>query len=742
MQRVASFPAACFLVCFVCAAAQEQVYVNFGFSQDTPLFKKYAVMNSGLIDAARYNDTIVQSIGDIKAFALVADLYMGTSNGNASFRDVIGGSLATAGANGEIYNYAQLDGLTIGLGSRNVRPYWAITYNPWPFQPLTASANATGQTACLGFEDAGYPQHYSCVPYGATAFDDCWKCPPKNADGSGYSNYQRVMEDFALHQSQLNVSSFRQIWNEPDLTTYYDYSSTGTAFFHGTSADYAEMYAAAANGMLEGDPLTVVGGMGAAYWISSNPGVYPGSDRPSGSDLVLRAVNSSLPLNFFSFHVVAPCIDKPGCAIQDNGGQPTFDVRAQFARYALTQPEAIADGGRFNTTELHCTEYFPGTTAAQYGLPFTGTSALSILMLNDFLYYLDQTDVAMITWAQYMEPVINNGTGLVDIDGNARPSWHSFKFWGDLPVERVTTNSSSPDLKVVAGFNAYECRGSVLMWNNGTTDIPLSLSILNIPYATYNVDFFQLDPVHMPGPGFDLAPVLSLANQSSDASGGYAFPAAGTNFSLPVDGVAYLNVTGTDCIPTPARPSGRIIRRQSYYGFRPARTYMYGEFDHRTWTAYVGMGNETSGVALAGATVQISTDLVMNISMNFFGIPSPPYTPILGVRVDYYDAEQQLWPANSSIFFYQDGMTPNAAYQTPPLYGSEENVQPQNFFPVNLASFGFRPNSTTYPVPAGWQGQTSIILMLKDGVKGSRVQCYLRQATSNLAAVPNAATAG
>lgn len=62
-----------------------------------------------------------------------------------------------------------------------------------------------------------------------------------------------------------------------------------------------------------------------------------------------------------------------------------------------------------------------------------------------------------------------------------------------------TTNSSSPDLKVVAGFNAYECRGSVLMWNNGTTDIPLSLSILNIPYATYNVDFFQLDPVHMPG---------------------------------------------------------------------------------------------------------------------------------------------------------------------------------------------------------------------------------------------------
>ena len=46
--------------------------------------------------------------------------------------------------------------------------------------------------------------------------------------------------------------------------------------------------------------------------------------------------------------------------IVQNGGQPTFIVRAQFARYALTQPEAM-EGGRFNATEIHCTEYFPGT---------------------------------------------------------------------------------------------------------------------------------------------------------------------------------------------------------------------------------------------------------------------------------------------------------------------------------------------------------------------------------------------
>lgn len=88
-------------------------------------------------------------------------------------------------------------------------------------------------------------------------------------------------------------------------------------------------------------------------------------------------------------------------------------------------------------------------------------------------------------------------------------------------------------------------------------------------------------------------------------------------------------------------------------------------------------------------------------------------------------------------------LQPDASYQTPLLYGSQEEVPASNFFPVNLANFGFQPgNSTTYPVPAGWSGQMSIILMLKDGIKGSRVQCYFRQASDNVEAVPNVATAG
>ena len=34
--------------------------------QDLPLFKKYAVMNSGLLESSRYNDTIIASFGLIR----------------------------------------------------------------------------------------------------------------------------------------------------------------------------------------------------------------------------------------------------------------------------------------------------------------------------------------------------------------------------------------------------------------------------------------------------------------------------------------------------------------------------------------------------------------------------------------------------------------------------------------------------------------------------------------------------
>lgn len=42
------------------------VLVDFNQEQDVPLFKKYAVMNSGLIQSERYNDSVIASFGLIR----------------------------------------------------------------------------------------------------------------------------------------------------------------------------------------------------------------------------------------------------------------------------------------------------------------------------------------------------------------------------------------------------------------------------------------------------------------------------------------------------------------------------------------------------------------------------------------------------------------------------------------------------------------------------------------------------
>lgn len=73
-----------------------------------------------------------------------------------------------------------------------VWPYWAYTYSPDPFQPkaLTDAQNWAGELAvCPGFEHD--PEHYTCRPQ-PQGWSNCWKCPPKDPTGGGYTAYEAV----------------------------------------------------------------------------------------------------------------------------------------------------------------------------------------------------------------------------------------------------------------------------------------------------------------------------------------------------------------------------------------------------------------------------------------------------------------------------------------------------------------------------------------------------------------------
>ena len=66
-----------------------------------------------------------------------------------------------------------------------------------------------------------------------------------------------------------------------------------------------------------------------------------------------------------------------------------------------------------------------------------------------------------------------------------------------------STNTTNAELQSIAGFNRFECHGSVLIWNNGTDDVPLTVSILQLPYQSFTVQVYQLNNDSLPGVSFD-----------------------------------------------------------------------------------------------------------------------------------------------------------------------------------------------------------------------------------------------
>lgn len=67
----------------------------------------------------------------------------------------------------------------------------------------------------------------------------------------------------------------------------------------------------------EGDPDTMIGGPGVAYNINNDRRQFPTSQRPNGGDMMVGAAEAGLPVDFFTFHDVNPCLYLPKCNVTD-----------------------------------------------------------------------------------------------------------------------------------------------------------------------------------------------------------------------------------------------------------------------------------------------------------------------------------------------------------------------------------------------------------------------------------------
>lgn len=61
----------------------------------------------------------------------------------------------------------------------------------------------------------------------------------------------------------------------------------------------------------------MIGGPGVAYNINNDRSLFPTSQRPNGGDMMVGAAEAGLPVDFFTFHDVNPCLYLPKCNVTD-----------------------------------------------------------------------------------------------------------------------------------------------------------------------------------------------------------------------------------------------------------------------------------------------------------------------------------------------------------------------------------------------------------------------------------------
>ncbi len=184
------------------------VNVDFGVRIDPPLFKKFAMMNSGLIPMSRYRRD-KDLLNEIKPESLRIDLSIGKY-------DCFLYKMITGTPENLQYDFADIDELAGLLNERNVLPYWSYCYIPIPLQKWRR-----------------------------------WRWGPSDLNA-----WKKMHTSLASHFKQNNIRiGYQEIYNEPDLDIFYA----------GTWDEYLQMYKYGVEGLKEGDSDAVVGGPAMAY---------------------------------------------------------------------------------------------------------------------------------------------------------------------------------------------------------------------------------------------------------------------------------------------------------------------------------------------------------------------------------------------------------------------------------------------------------------------------------------------
>ncbi len=454
-----------------------------------------------------------------------------------------------------VYNWKILDGIFDAYAAAHVRPMVELG-----FMPKSLSSHPD-------------PYHVPWPPKPGVV--EGWSFPPRDYSRWRELTYQ-VADHLAKRYGMATVSTwYWEVWNEPDIF-----------YWHGTQAQYDQLYDYAVAGVRQAIPNAQVGGP-----ATTGPG-------PSGkaADFLKAfldhcangksaATGGSIPLDFISFHIkgVTKVVDghvRMGLQHELNNAANGFAIVRQSTRFqdlpiilSEADPEGCAAcvSSRYPQNDYRNSSLYPTYTAA-------AMKGLLDLAARDRVNL-----IGMLTWAfEFEDQPYFEGFRALSTHGIDKPELNFFRMAGLMGGNRVAANSSGavglkqilssgvrqqPDIDALA--TSSRGAAAVMLWNYRDEDVAGSAANVHLTVRgivstasrvllqQYRIDeehsnaytaWLQMGSPQNPTPG-QYATLKAAGQLALATSPQWITPDRGqvqVNIHLPRQGISLLRMTWTE----------------------------------------------------------------------------------------------------------------------------------------------------------------------------------------------------
>ena len=362
-----------------------------------------------------------------------------------------------------------------GIFGNVIRNYLLASFDPSPILQLSRLLNSSGVT----------PIYSWCYNPFASDFTK----PQTTANLTVWKALHRQIAH-ALRSEGLHA--IHELYNEPDLSWSYT----------GTWTEYLQQAVAAAQGLKEGNPSSVIIGPAAAI---------PSAERLRS--LLALVSSGELPLDALSIHAY---------------GAGVWQDHARIAKDAL----AVAG---LDHLPIHINELNPVSTADPNASLRLDSFALASMVLDTIAKLLSYPQVTMANWAQFLESGAGDKWGVVTEAGLLKPAFHAFNFYAKMPESRkqmVVTLSDNSNSTMNGFASASSSIVAAAFFTTGDASIDCSFSVQGATFhgpATLHV--YMIDATHNNQPTAEpLRPSLTKALPASETG---SWPAAWVGVLAP-----------------------------------------------------------------------------------------------------------------------------------------------------------------------------------------------------------------